>query len=84
MVTEAMTKVLDHKAEDWKITDFEKLTTLGTGTFGRVFLAQREGKYYALKMLQKSVIVRLKQVQHTINEKKVLLKSGDCPFIVKL
>merc|ERR1712137_1220246 len=74
----------DEATEEWKITDFEKLTTLGTGTFGRVFLASREGKYYALKMLQKSVIVRLKQVQHTINEKQVLLKSIECPFIVKL
>lgn len=68
----------------WKITDFEKLNTLGTGTFGRVFLVSREGKYYALKILQKNVVVRLKQVQHTINEKEVLQKSTECPFIVKL
>lgn len=71
-------------AADWKLTDFERQDTLGTGTFGRVFLVTRESQYYALKVLKKSVIVRLKQVQHIFNERNVLNTSDDCPFIVKL
>ena len=72
--------------EDWTLTEFQKLSTLGTGTFGRVFLVTYPGSntYYAMKVLQKSVIVRLKQVQHTLNEKEVLVASRDCPFIVTL
>jgi len=77
-------EVEDH--EEWNLTEFQKLSTLGTGTFGRVFLVTYPGSntYYAMKVLQKSVIVRLKQVQHTLNEKEVLVASRDCPFIVTL
>jgi len=77
----------EDKRDDWKIPDFEKHETLGTGTFGRVYLVTHpsdHSKFYAMKILQKSVIVRLKQVQHTLNEKEVLLQSRDCPFIVTL
>lgn len=80
----SMEEKANKEAKEWKITEFEKLATLGTGTFGRVFLVTREGKYYALKILQKGVVVRLKQVQHTINEKQVLIKAAECPFIVNL
>jgi protein kinase X len=41
--------------------------TLGTGTFGRVRLVTYNHKrnlYFALKMLKKSEIIRLKQVEH--------------------
>ena len=73
--------------EDWKITDFDKHETLGTGTFGRVYLVTHQSdhsQFYAMKILQKNVIVRLKQVQHTLNEKSVLALSKTCPFIVTL
>jgi len=57
----------------------------GTGTFGRVYLVQHKptGKYYAMKILRKKVIVRLKQVQHIQNEKDVL-QSINHPFIVNM
>ena len=71
---------------DWKVYDLQRLTTLGTGTFARVYLTNNPstGNYYALKVLKKSVIVRLKQVQHVLNEKETLLKAADCPFVVTL
>ena len=67
------------------LEDFIKFNTLGTGTFGRVFLVRHKGnlKYYAMKALKKSHIVKLKQVQHIYNEKEILLQI-DSPFIVKL
>jgi serine/threonine protein kinase len=73
-----------NSTSEWRVTDFERLSTLGTGTFGRVYLVQRESQYYAMKILRKSVVVRLKQVQHIYNERNVLQNATDCPFIVKL
>lgn len=68
-----------------KLDDFDQGDTLGTGTFGRVRLVQHKptSKYYALKILKKSEIIRLKQVQH-IQSEVTLLKLISHPFIVNL
>lgn len=57
----------------------------GTGTFGRVFLTKNivDNKYYAMKVMRKRDIVRLRQVEHVFNEKNIL-SSLDHPFIMKL
>lgn len=60
--------------------------TLGTGTFGRVRLVSYRHKktlYFALKMLKKSEIIRLKQVEHIKAEKAILSRIAH-PFIVNL
>ena len=46
-----------------KLNDFNLLRTLGTGSFGRVHLAQsrHNARYYAIKVLKKTEVVRLKQ-----------------------
>lgn len=69
----------------WQMLDFELLETLGTGTFGRVKLCRHKstGQYFAIKILHKSDIIRLKQVEHITSEKNVLAMI-DCPFIVRL
>jgi protein kinase A len=70
---------------NWKLTDFEFLETLGTGTFGRVRLCKQKNSsiYYAIKVLKKADIIRLKQVEHILSEKSVL-SSVNHPFIVRL
>jgi serine/threonine protein kinase len=67
------------------LSDFERVRTLGTGTFGRVYLVKHKltHKYFALKVLRKMEVVRLKQVDHIKNEKRILLDTGH-PFIVTL
>ena len=57
----------------------------GTGTFGRVVLAQHRGTldYFALKILTISEILRLKQVEHVRSE-KAILNTINHPFIVKM
>lgn len=69
----------------WEDADF--VTTIsGTGTFGRVHLAkQREPStsYYAIKVLKKAEIVRLKQIEH-INSERQVLSQVNFPFIVQL
>ncbi|KAF1799104.1 camp-dependent protein kinase [Mucor lusitanicus] len=68
-----------------KLDDFHLLRTLGTGSFGRVHLAQsrHNGRYYAIKVLKKAEVVRLKQVEHT-NSEKSILESAANPFMVNL
>ena len=71
------------------LADFELLDTLGTGSFGRVrlvkFLQVRAGDspFFALKILKKSEVIYLKQVEHVKTEKK-LLETISHPFIVNL
>ena len=64
--------------------------TLGTGTFGRVRLVSyhhpplsAKPLHFALKMLKKSEILRLKQVEHIKAEKAILSRIVH-PFIVHL
>jgi len=71
------------KATKVKLSDFEIMQTLGTGSFawfkfagsfGRVRLAKQKqsGEFVALKMLKKAEILRLKQVDHIISENTIL------------
>lgn len=71
--------------KQFKFADLEVTRTLGTGSFGRVCLALHRptGVYYAMKRLRKSDVVRLKQVEHTNNERS-LLASVDHPFLVRM
>jgi protein kinase X len=59
--------------------------SVGTGTFGRVYLCQDriDQQYLALKALKKIDIVRLKQVEHIRSEKDILGEICH-PFIVTL
>ena len=43
-----------------KVTDYQLVRIIGTGTFGKVYLAILKGKSYALKMLHKRKIIELK------------------------
>ena len=51
-----------------KLEDFDRLKTLGTGSFGRVMLAQhKENKnYYAMKILDKQKVSKKNIVKLTL------------------
>ncbi|KAA8647138.1 hypothetical protein EYZ11_011399 [Aspergillus tanneri] len=72
------------------VDDFALLKTLGTGTFARVWLVrskdevQRRDKVYALKILRKADVIKLKQVEHVRNERKTLAAVSGHPFITTL
>jgi serine/threonine protein kinase len=53
------------------------------GSFGRVRLAKHKtsSKYWAIKILKKAEIIKLKQVDHIMNETNIL-SSIEHPFIV--
>jgi hypothetical protein len=56
------------------LKNFTLIKTLGTGSFGRVHLAKSNmnQRYYAIKVLRKIDIVKLKQVEHTKHERSIL------------
>jgi serum/glucocorticoid-regulated kinase 2 len=65
--------------------DFELLTVIGKGSFGKVMQVRKkdDGKIYAMKVLRKEAIIARKQVAHTRAEKAILQKIQH-PFIVNL
>lgn len=67
------------------VDDFELLKVLGKGSFGKVFMVRLipTGEIFAMKVLRKSEVVRRRQVEHTMAERRIM--SGiDHPFIVAL
>lgn len=103
MKSEANVEVIDlvkanNSSGDLKLTldDFEIRRVLGTGGFGKVFLVSKtsgaqKGKFYAMKVLKKAVIVRnkeTKEVEREINFyaklERDVLASVRHPFIVDL
>lgn len=69
----------------YSLQDFQILRTLGTGSFGRVHLirSRHNGRYYAMKVLKKEIVVRLKQVEHT-NDERLMLSIVTHPFIIRM
>ena len=61
------------------------LRTLGTGSFGRVHLVQsrHNQRFYAVKVLKKAQVVKMKQVEHT-NDERRMLGEVKHPFLVTL
>lgn len=68
--------------------DFEILRLLGKGTFGQVYQAKsrENGRIYAMKILSKKLIVKKKEIAHTIGERNILVRTSAAasPFIVGL
>nr|CAH7754079.1 unnamed protein product [Callosobruchus chinensis] len=66
------------------LDEFYRLKTLGTGSFGRVLLVRhKDENYYAMKCIEKVRIIKLKQVEHTLYEKRIL-EAIRFPFIISL
>ncbi|KAF5025284.1 hypothetical protein F66182_2617 [Fusarium sp. NRRL 66182] len=68
--------------------DFDILKLIGKGTFGQVYQVRKKDtqRIYAMKVLQKKVIVQKKEVAHTVGERNILVRTAmsDSPFIVGL
>ncbi len=67
------------------LTDFELIRVIGKGSFGKVMLVRKKDSMnlYAMKVLNKSNVVKRKQVEHTRTERRVLGRTNH-PFIVTL
>eukprot|EP00123_Amoebidium_parasiticum_P013498 comp21990_c1_seq1/m.31792 comp21990_c1_seq1/g.31792 ORF comp21990_c1_seq1/g.31792 comp21990_c1_seq1/m.31792 type:complete len:473 (-) comp21990_c1_seq1:231-1649(-) len=68
-----------------RLAQYEVYRTLGTGSFGRVMLVKEKatGRYCALKIIKKEIVIKLKQVEHTANEKNILA-CIEHPFVINM
>ncbi|XP_043362718.1 LOW QUALITY PROTEIN: cAMP-dependent protein kinase catalytic subunit alpha-like [Dermochelys coriacea] len=92
-VKEFLAKVKEDFLKKWEnpsqntasLDQFDLIKTLGTGSFGRVMLVKHKetGNHYAMKILDKQKVVKLKQTEHTLNEKRIL-QAINFPFLIKL
>ncbi|KAI9300206.1 kinase-like domain-containing protein, partial [Cunninghamella echinulata] len=73
------------KENEFSLSKFQLIKTVGTGSFGRVYISRSKinQQLYAIKVLKKQVVVQHKQVEHTNNERKVLMAIHN-PFCTKL
>lgn len=70
------------------VTDFDLLKVVGKGAFGKVMLVRKkagksQGEIFAMKVLKKSVIASLGQIEHTKSEREILFIIKH-PYIVRL
>ncbi|TLD11482.1 hypothetical protein E2P81_ATG10358 [Venturia nashicola] len=91
ITVDPQTKPVGHSSKLLRKDDFDLLKTLGTGTFARVWLAKFAGRkateknqVFALKVLRKVDVIRLKQVEHVRNERNVLAAVAGHPFITTM
>lgn len=68
------------------VADFTMLKVIGKGSFGKVFLARHTAseKLYAVKVLNKDLIIRQNEIKHIMSERNVLLGNVHHPFLVGL
>eukprot|EP01063_Lacrimia_lanifica_P005221 TRINITY_DN12_c0_g7_i1.p1 TRINITY_DN12_c0_g7~~TRINITY_DN12_c0_g7_i1.p1 ORF type:complete len:649 (+),score=307.91 TRINITY_DN12_c0_g7_i1:115-2061(+) len=68
-----------------QLSDFEIMVVVGVGSFGKVLKVRHkpDGKVFAMKVLQKDMIVKHRMVPHTKAEKDILEECNH-PFVVKM
>jgi len=78
----------DVASQKLSLTDLVRVRTLGTGTFARVCLVRPShgteadrSKVYALKILRKTEVIKLKQLDHVRHERQILADVTGHPFI---
>ena len=68
------------------IEDFNFLTLLGSGSFGRVCLAElkEDHKVYAIKTINKAEIIRENDIDVTMAERRILALGNKSTFLTQL
>lgn len=68
-----------------QLDDFEIVSVLGKGAFGKVYLVQKKitKEVFAMKSLRKDTIIDLQQLECTLFEKKILQQIRH-PFLVSM
>ena len=57
------------------VRDFKQIKVIGKGSYGKVLLVEKKDtkKMYALKILKKNEILRRNQLEHTLDERRILV-----------
>ncbi|CAD8173722.1 unnamed protein product [Paramecium octaurelia] len=69
--------------EEISLSQFQILGLIGKGSFGQVYLVKRQNQLYAMKVLDKSMILKHNLFRYAQTERNVLSITSH-PFIVKL
>jgi len=74
------------KDEEISIKEFDLVSVIGRGTFGKVFLARWKGKLVALKAIKKEDVLEKNSVTLLETERKCLeiAKSSKNPFLIEM
>eukprot|EP00040_Diaphanoeca_grandis_P039265 m.258571 g.258571 ORF g.258571 m.258571 type:complete len:389 (-) comp36769_c0_seq1:546-1712(-) len=80
-----LVKLSDGHTSSHTLESYDKITVLGTGSFGRVLLVKHKqnGEFLACKIIGKKRVIETKQVEHTLNEKNILF-CMESRFVVDL
>ena len=78
-------KAAEEPQERVGVEDFDLLTVIGKGSFGKVLQVRKRdtGQIYAMKVLNKAQILERGEMEHTKSEKSILQKLQS-PFLVCL
>lgn len=68
---------------DVVLDDFKIVKVIDKGSFGKVFLVKntKNDKLYAMKRINKDILIEKKQIENTRNEKDILFQA-DHPFVL--
>ena len=57
------------------VRNFRTIKVIGKGSYGKVLLVEKKDtkKMYALKILKKGEILRRNQLEHTLDERRILV-----------
>ncbi|KAK3506188.1 hypothetical protein QTP70_009687 [Hemibagrus guttatus] len=68
------------------LEDFNFLSVLGKGTFGKVILSELKGtdEVYALKIMKKSMIWEYESISCTLTERRILALASEHPYLTHL
>ena len=60
------------------VRNFRTIKVIGKGSYGKVLLVEKTDtkKMYALKILKKGEILRRNQLEHTLDERRILVSSS--------
>jgi serum/glucocorticoid-regulated kinase 2 len=69
----------------YSLEDFKIRKVIDKGSFGKVFLVvnRHNGNLYAMKRINKDILIDKKQIQNTKNEKEILFQSNH-PFVLSM
>jgi len=76
---------MSQEEQGYTLEDFKIRKVIDKGSFGKVFLVvnQHNGKFYAMKRINKDILIDKKQIQNTKNEKEILFQSKH-PFVLSM
>ena len=76
---------LSPEEQNFTLEDFKIRKVIDKGSFGKVFLVvnKHNGKLYAMKRINKDILIDKKQIQNTKNEKEILFQSNH-PFVLSM